>query len=61
LDLHSAASPSIISHTLYAFTKYTWNKDKYPMFIGIGGSYEFGRENAVLNRWLLMAKYAISF
>ena len=61
LDLDSAAHPSILSHTLYASAKYMWNQKKNPMFVDFGASYEFGRENAILHRWLLWGKYGISF
>ena len=61
IDLESASHPAYLSHTVYIATKYLWNKETRPMFISIGSSYEFGRGNSVLSRWLLWFKYGFTF
>lgn len=65
LDLSSAATPSIISHTFYATLGYRTDQEdepKLPWFANLGGSYEFSNSsNAVAERWLLFAKAGIAF
>ena len=65
LDLSSAATPSIITHTFYATVGYrTDNEDepKWPWFANLGGSYEFSNSNnAAAERWLVFAKAGIAF
>lgn len=61
LDLNSAAHPAMSSHTLYANLGWRWDERNYPVFLGIGGSYEFGDDNTVLNRWLVWGKFGVSY
>lgn len=62
LDLNSAASPCIISHTIYASGGYNWQDRDLPIFANIGGSYEFSNSNnAVVERWTLWGKLGLSF
>ncbi|MFC1870672.1 hypothetical protein ACFLXW_00205 [Candidatus Dependentiae bacterium] len=61
LDLVSASSPSIITHTVYAAGGYTFDCD-YPTFFTVGGSYEFNQNNnAAPERWALWGKLGLSF
>ena len=62
LDLNSAASPCIISHTIYAALGYTMKDRDKPIFGNIGGSYEFSNSNnAVVERWTIWGKIGLSF
>lgn len=61
LDLVSASSPSILTHTIYAAGGYTFDCD-YPTFFTVGGSYEFNQNNnAAPERWALWGKLGLSF
>jgi hypothetical protein len=61
LDLVSAEHPALISHTLYGALGYKWEDRCYPVFAGIGGSYEFTRDNTGVDRWNLWGKAGISW
>lgn len=61
LDLESAAHPAVITHTVYGALGYRFEDYCYPMFLGAGASYEFSRDNAGMNRWLLWGKFGFSF
>jgi hypothetical protein len=61
LDLVSASSPTVITHTVYAAGGYTFDYD-YPTFVTVGGSYEFNKSNnAGVERWAMWAKLGLSF
>ena len=61
IDLESATHPYYFSNTFYASLGARWDDREYPLFIDFGGSYEFGCENMVLNRWTAWAKFGASF
>jgi hypothetical protein len=62
LNLNSAASPGIISHTVYASLGYNCKDREIPLFGNLGGSYEFSNSNnAVIERWTIWAKAGLSF
>ncbi len=61
LDLESAAHPAVLSYIIYGAYGYRFENDCYPMFAGIGASYEFGGGNEVLNRWVFWGKFGFSF
>lgn len=61
LDLHSAAAPAALSHTLYGSVAYNWDECKRPVFLGAGASYEFTGDNTAMNRWMLWAKTGVAF
>jgi len=62
LDLSSAASPAIITHTYFASLGYHCDDREYPLFGNVGGSYEFSRaNNAHLERWTVWFKLGMSF
>jgi hypothetical protein len=61
LDLVSAEHPSMLSHTLYGTVGYKWEDRCNPVFAGIGGSYEFTRDNTGVDRWNLWGKAGISW
>ncbi|HEX2977578.1 MAG TPA: hypothetical protein VHO47_00440 [Candidatus Babeliales bacterium] len=60
LNLSSAAHPSTVSNILYASVGYNWDGCKRPMFVGIGGGYEFASDNLALERIVIWAKWGIS-
>lgn len=62
LDLSSAATPGIISNTLYGNVGYHADDRETPLFGNIGFSYEFSESSkAVPQRWALWAKFGVSF
>lgn len=61
LDLNSATHPGLIAHTFYGAAGYNFDDMCYPMFVGIGGSYEFNKDNNTMSRFLGWAKAGISF
>ncbi|MBY0110212.1 MAG: hypothetical protein K2X90_03820 [Candidatus Babeliaceae bacterium] len=61
LDLNSAAHPTMLSHTVFAAAGWNWDELRTPVFIGVGGSYEFTTVNTALDRWLIFGKVGISF
>ncbi len=61
LDLNSAAAPCQTQHTFYANLGYRWDDIEYPIFVGIGGSYEFAPDNTGLDRWLVWGKIGVSY
>ncbi len=60
LDLSSAAHPCALSHTVYGSLGYNWDCLCWPVFAGIGGSYEFASCNTALERWMVWGKLGIS-
>lgn len=61
-DLASAATPGIISNTLYGNIGYHADDRETPLFGNIGFSYEFSESSkAVPQRWIVWAKIGVSF
>lgn len=60
LNLLSAAAPAALSNTVYGAVGYNWDNRCYPLFVGLGGSYEFSGKNTALNRWLVWGKFGVS-
>ncbi len=63
LDLQSAATPCMLTHTVYGALGYRWDNREYPLFLTYGGSYTFSRNNnnAVPKRWTIWGKFGFSF
>ena len=61
IDLESATHPYFFSNTLYASLGGKWDCRETPLFLDLGGSYEWGCENVVLNRWTAWIKGGFSF
>ena len=62
LDLQSAATPCMLTHTVYGALGYRWDDREYPIFLTYGGSYNFSRNNnAVPQRWTIWGKFGFSF
>ncbi len=61
LDLDSAAHPATVSNTLYGTIGYEWEDYCYPMFVTLGGSYEWSHVNAALSRWTAWGKFGFSY
>ncbi len=63
LDLQSAATPCMLTHTVYGAFGYRWDDREYPVFLSYGGSYTFSRNNnnAVPRKWTLWGKFGFSF
>lgn len=61
LNLDSAEHPATTQHILYGSLGARFDEREFPLFVGIGGSYEFGPDNVSINRWTLWAKGGVSF
>ena len=61
LNKSSAEHPPALTHKLYAAFSTNCTLYSYPLFIGIGGSYEFTRYNSALENWALFAKFGAHF
>ena len=62
LDLQSAATPCLLSHTIYGALGYRWDERKRPPFTSFGASYTFSSSNnAVIDRWTVWGKVGFSF
>lgn len=61
LDLESACHPALVSHIIYVSFSGNWNELKYPVYFGVGGSYEFTSRNTALERWMVWSKVGVSF
>ncbi len=62
LDLNSASSPCLISHTVYGAVSYRFDDACYPTFVNLGGSYEFNKNtNAGIERWVMWGKIGFSY
>jgi hypothetical protein len=62
IDLESAAQPATLTHTVFGSLAYHFDAcDEYPMYVAVGGSYEFPPDNVGLNRWMAWTKYGIAF
>lgn len=61
LDLLSASHPGILSNTIYGVVGYDWKTCDYPLFVSVGGSYEFTSINTAINRWTVWGKWGMSF
>ncbi len=59
LNLGSAACPAALTQTIYGTVGYNWNWC-WPIFVGVGGSYEFSRINTAVNRWTVWGKFGVS-
>lgn len=60
LDLASAAFPHAISNTIFFTAGYNWDTCCYPVYVGIGGEYEFNAVNTAVSRWTLWGKFGVS-
>ena len=61
LDLNSAAHPSMATHTIYGSAGWHFESCDFPLFVGIGGSWEYSRDNTGLDRWAAWGKFGMSF
>ncbi len=62
INIESASMPATISNTIYGAIGYRWEQE-CPLFIAGGGSYEFSTSelNSAPDRWLLWAKFGVTF
>lgn len=60
LNLNSAATPAALTNLIYGQVGYNWDNRCYPLFVGLGGSYEFTGKNTSINRWLVWGKFGVS-
>lgn len=61
INKQAAATPSQLSHKIYAGL--SWNQSRWmlPVIVGIGGHYEFGDGNQTPNSWGISLKTAVEF
>lgn len=60
LDLNTAATPCAITNIFYGSLGYRWDNWCYPMFVGIGGSYELASDFGAISRWMVWGKIGVS-
>lgn len=60
LDLCSGANPAAMTNTVYGAIGYNFEWC-VPMFVGVGGSYEFTPIDTALSRWTVWGKLGVSF
>lgn len=60
LGLESALHPCVMTNLIYGSLGYHWDDRCYPLFVGLGGSYEISGRNTGLNRWLVWGKFGVS-
>jgi hypothetical protein len=60
-DLESATQPTTIIHTGYCALGYHWECDKKPLFVGLGGSYDYVPDNTAMRRWQVWGVLNCSF
>ncbi|HSC24624.1 MAG TPA: hypothetical protein VLB80_00200 [Candidatus Babeliales bacterium] len=62
IDLNSAATPAILTNTLYGTLGFHLQEREYPLFGNFGASYTFSKNNdAAPRRWILWVKSGVSF
>lgn len=61
LNIDSAAHPAVLSNIIYGNLTYNWDDLCHPVFVSVGGDYEFSSINTSLQRWLVWGKFGISF
>ncbi len=61
LNLNSGATPGALSNTIYAAIGYDGCVCDSPALIGLGGSYEWGRDCDALDNWAVWVKLAMAF
>lgn len=61
IDVETAATPAAVTHTIYATAGYHGAIRHYPAGFNIGASYEFGKQNAAVDRLLVWAKFDIAW
>lgn len=61
IDHRSAEHPAVIASTLYLGIGYDATQLRYPLLVGLGGSYQFSTVNTALDQWLLYGKMGLSF
>jgi hypothetical protein len=60
LDLGSAATPCAISNIFYGSLGYRWDNWCWPVFVGVGGSYELASSCSAVNRFTVWGKFGVS-
>ncbi len=61
ISLESAANPATISNIVYGTLGYNFDLCCLPVFLGLGGSYEFSSVNTSINRWNIWGKFGVSY
>ena len=61
LSTEAAETPSILTNKVYASLGYSYKEWGTPLMLGIGGSYEFGSDNAAPDFWSVHGKLGIAF
>lgn len=61
IDIESASTPAVVSHTVYGALGCHLNSMEYPVLASLGGSYTFAQNNAVIHKWMLWVKGGVSF
>ena len=59
-DVDVSGSPSAMSHKILGNASFDFSFKSKPMFLGVGGSYEFASDNTALEQWALWLKMGVS-
>ena len=59
-DVDLSGHPAAMSHKIFGNVAYNFNFKDQPMFVGLGGSYEFADSNTALEQWAVWLKLAIA-
>ena len=60
LNIQSALHPTCLGHTLYGTMGWQDAKACYPWFVALGGSWQFGTDNTVIQKWTVWGKFEVS-
>lgn len=61
IDVRSAAHPTLFAYLVYANIGYSSCDCDVPWFFNLGGSYNFCKDNAALERWTFFVKGGLTF
>lgn len=61
LNCSEAVSPAALTHAIHCSFGFLFDNSFKPLLIGIGGSYEFARENSAASQYTLWLKAGLSF
>ena len=58
-DVDMCGNPTAVSHKIFGGLSYGFEFKDQPMFVNLGGSYEFAQNNAVLEQWAVWFKLGV--
>lgn len=61
LEPSVAESPAFVAHKIYGLVSFVFSNNRVPVLIGVGGAYEFVKENSNLQGYEIYLKLGFSF